>query len=77
MTSIQLALEVIRLPLDPDDFSEIDCPDCHGPIMIHQPDERFPDRLIGTCDSCSAWFLFGACAGIMVRLPDEDALRDI
>jgi hypothetical protein len=76
MTSIQLALQLIRLRLDSEDFSEIDCPDCQGPMMIHQPDEDLPDRLIGTCESCTVWFLIAASAKLMARLPDEDALRD-
>ena len=76
MTSIRLALEVIRLRPGSDDLSEIDCPDCHGPIVIHQPDEGLPDRLIGICDTCTGWFLIESSAGLMVRLPDEECLRD-
>lgn len=76
MTSIRLALEVIRLRPGGDVLSEIDCPDCHGPIIIHQPDEGLPDRLIGICDSCTGWFLIESSAGLMVRLPGEECLRD-
>ncbi len=77
MTSIHLALEIIRLRWRSDDLSEIGCPHCHGPITIHQPDEGLPDRLIGICDSCGGWFLIEVAAGLMVRLPDEETLRDV
>jgi hypothetical protein len=43
--------------------------------VIHQPDERRPDRLLGTCGSCSAWFLMAPTAAAMLRLPDEGALE--
>jgi hypothetical protein len=76
MTSIHLALEIIRLRPGIDDLSDIDCPDCHAPMIIHQPDESLPDRLIGICDSCTGWFLIEAAAGLIVRLPDDEALRD-
>ena len=76
MTSIRLALEIIRLRPGSEDPSEIDCPDCQGPMIFHQPDERLPDRLIGICDSCTVWFLVESSAGLMVRLPGEESLRD-
>ena len=76
MPSILLALDLIRLRLDRDDPWEVACPDCHDHLVVHQPDEQRPERLLGTCPSCSAWYLIDATASVMVRLPDEDALRD-
>jgi hypothetical protein len=75
MTSIRLALDAIRPQFDGDVLSEIVCPDCEGHTIIHQPDEALPDRLLATCPSCTAWFLLHAAAGVMVRLPEEGALR--
>jgi hypothetical protein len=74
MTSIACTLQVTRCPLDAEDFLCVTCPDCCGSVVIHQPDERRPDRLLGTCGSCSAWFLIAPAAASMVRLPDEAAL---
>jgi hypothetical protein len=74
MTSILLALDPIPTPSDPENPSDIACSGCHDRIMIHQPDERLPDRLLGACDSCRAWFLIDAVAAVMIRLPDRDAL---
>jgi hypothetical protein len=75
MTSNLLALDPVRLSCEAVDFSEAICLDCHGPLEIHQPDTRLPDRLLGACSSCSAWYLIDAAASIMVHLPDEATLR--
>lgn len=75
MTSIVCTLERIRCPNDTDDFLGVVCPDCHGHVVIHQPDERRPDRLLGTCESCFAWFLLTPRAAVLLRLP-EDAVLD-
>jgi uncharacterized protein YbaR (Trm112 family) len=74
MTSNFLALDLIRLPCKPKDLSEVACPGCQDHLEVHQPDERRPDRLLGTCESCRAWFLIDAVAAVMVRLPVADAL---
>jgi hypothetical protein len=34
----------------------LDCPDCQGPLVPHQPSRHDPDRLIGTCQACEARF---------------------
>ena len=75
MTSIRLVLDVIRPQIDGDDLAGFTCTGCRGDLAIHQPDVRLPDRLLGTCDSCSAWYLIDAAAVLMVRLPDQDTLR--
>lgn len=74
MTSIICTLELIRCPLDTEHLLDVICPDCGSPIIIHQPDERLPDRLLGTCASCSAWYLIFPAAAAIVRLPEEEAL---
>src|SRR5438874_983801 len=75
MTSIILTLDLIRLTPDPDDASELACPACHAVLVLHQPDPQLPDRLLGICEECRAWFLIDAAGEVMVRLPDEDDLR--
>ena len=74
MTSLHSALELIPCAGDAEDLLHVTCPDCRSSIMIHQPDERQPDRLLGVCVSCFAWFLMAPGAVVMVRLPDEEAL---
>lgn len=75
MTSTPLSLDVIRLQADGEAPLEIVCTGCQEYMVIHQPDDERPDRLLGTCPSCSAWYLINPAADVMVRLPDEDALR--
>jgi hypothetical protein len=74
MTSISITLDVVRLRPDPEDTSGIPCPRCHHRLTLDQPDPQRPDRLLGRCDECRAWFLIHGLAGAMVRLPDEDEL---
>ena len=76
MTSILLTLDLIRLTPDPDDPSEVACPRCHASLLLHQPDQQMPERLLGTCAECQTWFLINAIANVMVRLPDEQDFRD-
>jgi uncharacterized protein YbaR (Trm112 family) len=75
MTPLALALDQALLPCDMEDHSEVACPACHDHLAIHQPDQQRPGRLLGTCPSCSAWYLIDDAADLMFRLPDEDALR--
>src|SRR5215471_14675520 len=75
MTSIALARDRIhRHPLA-DDATGMACPRCHAYLLIHQPDQQLPDRLLGTCYECRTWFLINATAGVIVRLPDEEELE--
>ena len=32
------------------------CPEDGTTLDLHQPDNRDPDRLLGTCRRCRAWF---------------------
>ena len=74
MTSDSLDLDLIRLQCETKDFSEVACPGCQDRLVVHQPDERLTDRLLGICCSCPAWFVIDAAAEIMIRLPGMDAL---
>ena len=76
MTSILLALDSLRLNLDPEDPTAMACPSCPACLLLHQPDPELPDRLLGTCSECQAWFLIHAAAEVMVRLPGADELGD-
>lgn len=33
------------------------CEYCQSWLNLHQPDIMSPDRLLGTCDVCHAWFV--------------------
>jgi len=50
--------------------SEILCSRCHSVLERHQPDAGQPDRLIGTCDDCGAWYLLDLVNSVMIALPD-------
>jgi hypothetical protein len=75
MASVPLALKRIRLAGKLNDHTRVQCPACRDHLFLHQPDEERPDRLLGTCDECRAWFLIDAAEKVMVRLPDEEELR--
>jgi hypothetical protein len=44
-----------RVPFE--SASEILCALCHSPLERHQPDQDRPERMLGTCIECGAWFL--------------------
>jgi hypothetical protein len=52
--------------------SEVLCARCQVVLVRHQPDEEQPDRLLGTCDGCGAWFLLDLTNSVMIALPDTE-----
>jgi hypothetical protein len=72
----RLTLEFVRLDTAPDGRPGIRCPSCHDLLAVHQPDIESPDRLLGVCVECRAWYLIDSAVGVMARLPDRDALRE-
>ena len=55
--------------------SEVLCARCHSPMERHQPDLDRPERMLGTCADCGAWFLIDGEARVMYALPDTTSLR--
>lgn len=57
------------------------CPDCEAGLVLHQPDEWNPDRLLGVCEECSRWFLLDLrpdqSTWMVVSLPDPASFRDV
>lgn len=49
---------------------EVLCIRCQGVLDRHQPDDEQPDRLLGTCPSCSSWFLIDVRSNRMCLLPE-------
>ena len=52
------------------------CARCQTELVRHQPDDEHPERLLGTCEGCGAWYLIDADAGVMFALPDVKTLVD-
>ncbi len=75
MKSIYLDLDLIGLDANPNGPLRVGCPSCLDDLTVHQPDQQSPDRLLGTCEECRAWFLIDTDGGIMVRLPSVEAFR--
>jgi hypothetical protein len=44
---------------------EIPCPGCRQFLAVHMPDPNLPERLLGTCAACKAWYVMDAAAGVM------------
>lgn len=57
--------------------SEVLCTRCHEPLERHQPDEERPDRLLGTCRGCGAWYLLLLDREVMITLPDWETLGEL
>jgi len=76
MTSILVRLDLSDVTSGLAASSSMQCPNCDDPLVMHQPDEQSPDRLLGTCEECGAWFLLDLAGEVMVRLPDVESLRE-
>jgi hypothetical protein len=50
----------------------VGCPKCGRALDLHQPDMDLPDRNLGTCGDCKAWFLIDYGSGVMLLLPDTN-----
>lgn len=67
-----VAFERIRI----EHAAEVLCACCQSVLERHQPDAERPDRFLGTCLECGAWFLIDDDADVMLLLPDVRSLRD-
>ena len=47
----------------------LECPKCSTPLVLHQPDIDSPDRMLGICYRCRAWYLLDGLAEVMTELP--------
>jgi len=70
-----VAMDLVRLPSQLDESSNIRCGKCFEELDRHQLDIDLPGRLLGTCESCKAWYLINLEDGLMLLLPDEQELR--
>jgi hypothetical protein len=58
----------------------LNCPDCHTPLNLIQPDEEEPTRLLGICETCSKWTFLVELEPewqrvLLIELPDGEAIR--
>ena len=78
---IAVRLKVARVGPEPDGRLDLNCMGCGAPMEVHQPDQEYPDRLLGTCDGCHGWviadFASEGDGGVMVFLPRGDVFRCI
>ncbi len=77
MRLITITVGIVRLESDPDHQPDLRCPSCHDGLGLHQPDVESPDYLLGTCPVCRGWFVVDISSGVMARLPDRAALREL
>jgi hypothetical protein len=79
---IALSFDVVAHPVIYTQESEpLECPECQGPLDLHQPDENQPTKLVGTCFVCSKWFLVidieNVCMHtLLVELPCAERIRE-
>ena len=73
---------MMRAPLAPFErigievASEVVCVRCQSTLERHQPDEEQPDRLLGTCPGCGAWYLIDLVTAVMIALPVSELLTE-
>lgn len=78
--SVPVELILLRFSSTREAVSNLRCLRCDASLDVHQPDTGFPERMLGTCDSCRSWFLMESLPGrpeaLMVLLPDGDYFRN-
>jgi hypothetical protein len=66
MSSVFVSLELDHC----ENGSGVECPRCCVPLALDQPDVDRPDRMLGVCYECEAWYLLDLTAELMAELPD-------
>jgi hypothetical protein len=76
-----LFLRFANVPIPPDGPVSVRCLDCDQPVEMHQPDSELPERMLGTCEHCQAWYLLecdpDAAQAVLILLPDFSLLRGL
>lgn len=69
-TSLAITRERIEAPR---------CRNCGSALTLHQPDEKAPEHLLGTCGDCSDWFLIvmtrDGAEALMSNMPIVEVIR--
>lgn len=70
---------VVRTITPGGETQTLNCPACECPLNLIQPDEGDPCRLLGTCESCSAWGLLVELEpdwqkALLIEVPDGEEL---
>lgn len=52
----------------------ISCVLCRAPLELHIPQVDKPERMLGTCVDCGAWYLLDHTVGSLALLPSTEAL---
>ena len=77
--SVPVDLALIRFPLSSEGLPGLTCSHCGESLDVFQPDGYFPERLLGTCGRCGAWYLLDTVpekdVAVMVLLPDGRYFR--
>ena len=50
--TMDVALRGVAFSTDPGWIDGLQCPTCGSTMPLHQPDSRFPDRMLATCRLC-------------------------
>ena len=77
---VDVRVPVLGLTLDGTPLTEIECLSCGDRLTIHQPENGFPDRMLGTCEFCHNWYLWDFHSdgnhAVMVSLPDSGFFKE-
>ncbi len=78
--TIAVSLTAVRYSTLPENYDEGRCLACDGPLDLHQLDLSSPDRIVGLCELCGAWYMMDLIPGtdeaVMVALPDSPTILD-
>lgn len=78
-TEAKATVTILGVSLGETPISEVACLNCRKPVEIHQPDDGFPERMLGTCPHCREWYLWDfdvdSNDAVMVLLPNHNYFK--
>lgn len=78
MKNVNLTLAASRQPFRPELPLAVGCAACGTTLDVHQPDLGRPDRLLGICEDCGAWYLMSCRVDrfdtVVLQLPEDDTI---
>ena len=50
-------MNLLEVAPDRSRLRDVRCPGCGSALILHQPDQELPDRLLATCPGCRSWYV--------------------
>jgi hypothetical protein len=73
-TAVSVPVSPLEMAVDYSADYKVSCLACQAPLELHLPQQNRPERLLGTCGACGAWYLLDCVASAILLLPQSQSL---